>query len=386
MGQRMQRQDTHLVSSPDKTSINLLRLVAKTTCLFILANLVFALLRPLPALGKLSAYNRLYPGRERLPYGENPSESYNLSLFNLNAMFASHAVAQGKVEGEFRVVLIGDSSTWGFLLKPDQTLSASLNAANLTAPDGRRLRFYNLGYPTLSVTKDLLVLTHALPYRPDLIIWLVTLESFPKDKQLSSPLVQHNPDDMRAVIQSYALNLNPQDTNFIRAGFIQDTLIGRRRDLADLVRLQLYGVMWAATGIDQYYPPTYDPPQVDLPADESFHGLKPPTLRPADISMEIIQAGFKAAGNIPVLLINEPIFLSPGKNNDIRYNFFYPRWAYDQYRSLLAQESQSRGWHYLDLWNLLPAEEFTNSAIHVTPKGEAEIAAQIENSISSLLR
>lgn len=382
----MQTNNPQPLSPPDKPPINPLRLFAKSTCLFILVNVIFAMLQPLPALGRLSAYNFLYPGRQRLPYGENPSESYNLSLFNLNAMFASHAVASSKAKDEFRVVLIGDSSTWGFLLKPDQTLSAFLDAANLTAPDGRRLRFYNLGYPTLSLTKDLLILNHALRFQPDLIIWLVTLESFPKDKQLSSPIVQHNPDEMQEIIQSYALNLNPKDAGFVPTSFVQNTLVGRRRDLADLVRLQLYGVMWAATGVDQYYPPTYDPPQVDLPADDTFHGLKPPTLRAEDISIGILQSGIKAAGNIPILLVNEPIFLSPGKNNDIRYNFFYPRWAYDQYRSMLAQESRSQGWHYLDLWNLLPAKEFTNSAIHVTPKGESEIAAQIENSIPNLLR
>ncbi len=158
--------------------INLPRLVIKTACLFIIFNLVFAFIKPLPALGGLSAYNILFPGRLRLPYGEDPTQSYNLSLFNLEAMFASHAVAAPKAANEYRVVLIGDSSTWGYYLKPDQTSSAYLNQANLTWSDGRKMRFYNLGYPTQSLAKDLLILNHALRYQPDMILWVVSLESF----------------------------------------------------------------------------------------------------------------------------------------------------------------------------------------------------------------
>jgi lysophospholipase L1-like esterase len=372
--------------SNTQTSVSLPRLAIKTVCLFIAINLVYAPINPLPALGHLSAYNILFPGRLRLPYGENPSQSYNLSLFSLEAMFASHAVATPKNPSEYRVVLIGDSSTWGYLLKPDQTLSAKLNAAKLTRPDGRQVHVYNLGYPTLSLAKDLMILKRSLRYQPDLIIWLVSLESFPRDKQLSSPIVQHNPTEMQALIQTYAINLDPNDPGFVRQSFWQNTLLGQRRALADLLRLQLYGVMWAATGIDQYYPASYEPPQVDLPADQTFHGLVPPILKPEDLSLDILQAGFQAAGETPVLLVNEPIFLSSGENSNIRYNFFYPRWAYDQYRQMLAAQSLAHGWDYLDLWQLLPAQEFTNSAIHVTPAGEAEISRKIATAISNIDR
>jgi hypothetical protein len=382
----MREKPSPSLPAPASDSIDLPRLVIKTVCLFILFNLVFALVKPLPVLGSLSAYNVLFPGRLRLPYGEDPSQSYNLSLFNLDAMFASHAVAAAKAANEYRVVLIGDSSTWGYYLKPDQTSSAYLNQANLTWPDGRKMRFYNLGYPTLSLAKDVLILNYALRYQPDMIIWVVTLESFSKDNQLNSPIVQHNPVEMQAVIQSYGLNLDPHDPGFVWPGFWQSTLIGQRRDLADVLRLQLYGVLWAATGIDQYYPPTITPVQVDLPDDQTFHKLNPPTLKPEDISLDILQAGMQAAGNIPVLLVNEPIFLSPGKNSNIRYNFFYPRWAYNQYRVLLSTLSQAHGWHYLDLWNLLPAKEFTNSAIHVTPLGESGIAQKIKEAIGRLFQ
>jgi hypothetical protein len=103
-----------------------LRVILKAAALFVLANLVFAWTNPLPALGRLSIYNVLVPGRERLPYGENPAASYNLSLYSVEAMFSSHEISRGKPADEFRVLLMGDSSTWGYLLRPGDTLASAI--------------------------------------------------------------------------------------------------------------------------------------------------------------------------------------------------------------------------------------------------------------------
>ncbi len=95
--------------------------VLKALALFLVANLLFALSDPSHLLGRISAYNHLFPGRQRLPYSDNPQQAYNLSLYSLDAMFASHELAAGpKPPDEYRVFLIGNSSTWGFLLPSDQ--------------------------------------------------------------------------------------------------------------------------------------------------------------------------------------------------------------------------------------------------------------------------
>jgi len=357
------------------------RVLIKALLIFLAANLLFPVFSSSPGKGaepkaSPSLYNFVFPGRQRLPYGDQPDLAYNLSLFDLDAMFASHIIAAPKAEDEYRVVLLGDSSVWGFLLEPQDTLSAYLNAAGLSLA-GRQVTFYNLGYPTMSVTKDLLLLEHALAYQPDLIIWLVTLESLPRDKQLSSPIVQHNPVPVRTLIETYALDLDPADPALENPSFWQRTLVGQRRPLADFLRLQMYGVMWAATGIDQYYPPSYDPPQSDLEADDSFHGLLPPTLQASDLALDVLQAGVQMAGEVPVLFVNEPIYISQGQNSNIRYNFFYPRWAYDQYRQVLLETCQQKDWDCLDAWDLVSLGEYTNSAIHLTPAGEKLLADQI---------
>lgn len=356
------------------------RLIAKAAVLFVLLNAVYALLNPLPAIGKLSIYDSLVPGRERLPFGENPDAAYNLSLFQLDAMFASHEVTVPKAADEYRVLVIGDSSVWGILLRPEETLAGQINMLDLAAPDGRKVRVYNLGYPTISVTKDLLVLSRALKYQPDSIVWLVTLEAMPTNKQLASPIVQHNAGEMRALIQSTGLKLDASDPAFVEPDWLGRTIVGQRRDLADVIRLNLYGVMWAATGIDQVYPDDYPALQKDYEPDDSFYDLRPP-LAEDDIALDVLAAGLRLAGDTPVLLVNEPIFISAGKNSDIRYNFYYPRWAYDDYRALLAGWAEQHNWRYLDLWDAIAPTEYTNSAIHLTPAGEAQLAELIAEAL-----
>ena len=105
----------------------LIPLLIKTTAIFLLFNFAFIFTSNIP-FGKISLYNSVFPGRERFPFGET-DESYNLSLLDLDAMFASHVLAgNNKTSNEYRVLLIGDSSVWGTLLTPEQTLAGQLNA------------------------------------------------------------------------------------------------------------------------------------------------------------------------------------------------------------------------------------------------------------------
>ncbi len=355
----------------------LLRVLVKAGMLLVACNLLFALTNPLPLLGRLSVYNRLLPGRERLPYSENAALSYNLSLNNLNAMFASHQISHPKADDEYRVVLLGDSSVWGFLLEPQDTLAGHLNAADLSTPDSHQIRVYNLGYPTMSLTKDLLLLDQAMHYDVDLIIWLCTLESFPRHEQIESPLVYNNPTTVRDLITRFDLDLPATHSRFIEYEFPQTTLIGQRRALADLLRLQTYGVMWMTTGIDQYYPDTYQLRQSDFDENIQWKGRDPQRVDETLLAFDVLAAGFARRGNVPMLLINEPMFISDGENSDLRYNYFYPRWVYDDYRQLLAQITAENSWPFHDLWDTIAPDEFTDSPVHLTPAGNQQLSELI---------
>ena len=354
-----------------------LKVIVKGLFIFTLCGLVFSLIQPVENLGKISAYNLIFPGRKRLPYGERPDLAYNLSINTLTAMFASHEInAASKPENEFRVLVIGDSSVWGYLLHPEDTLSEQLNQMQMTMANGKIVHVYNLGYPTLSATKDLLLLDAAAAYKPDLIIWLVTLESLAWEKQFASPIVQANYNTVSSLFTAHEIPLPDINVSQYEKSWWDETIIGQRRNLADIFRLQFYGILWSATQIDQAYPEAYDPPQQDLAADDSYYKLSGKML-PVDIAIPVLQAGIEEVGSDKVLIVNEPIFISSGLNSDIRYNFFYPRWAYDSYRDLMDNSS----WSFLDAWDIVPSSEFTNSAIHLSPKGTGILAEVIASRI-----
>ena len=257
----------------------------------------------------------------------------------------------------------------------------------MKAKDGKHVRVYNLGYPIMSLTKDVLILRRALQYQPDLIVWPMTLESFPTNKQLTHPIVQNNASEVRSLITNYQLRLDPNDPAFTSLTFFDRTLIGQRRALADWLRLQIYGVMWGATGIDQYYPDSYEPAQRDLDADDAFHEFKPPTLRNDSLAFDVLTAGTKMAAEarVPMLIINEPILISQGKHSDVRYNFFYPRWAYNQFRDSLRGQVESSQVSYLDAWDGVPQSEFTNSAVHLSPAGSRLFAERVGQKIQAII-
>jgi lysophospholipase L1-like esterase len=371
--------DATMVKEVSRSRVTAFRVVGKAAFFFVLLNLLFSWGFPLDQLGRLSLYNWLLPGRPRLPYGENPSLSYNVSLDNLPAMMASHIISKEKGQSEYRVVIIGDSGTWGWLLEAQDTLAGQLDGKDLETADGEQVRFYNLGYPIMALSKDLLILEAAVAYKPDLIIWPVTLQSFPRDQQLKAPLVFNNPDRIRDIAEDYDLKLNLREPARDAQGVLARSFVGQRRPLADLLRLQTYGFSWAATGIDQYIPPEIELRSSDFEEDLSWGDVSEPIpLTGEHLALEMIDAGIKIASPIPLMLVNEPIFISQGRNSNLRYNAWYPRWAYDDYRDQLATLADAKNWSYLDLWAAVSPEEFTDSPVHLTPDGVAEMAGLLK--------
>ena len=238
-------------------------------------------------MADISLYNFVFPGRERLPFGENPGESFNLTITNLDAMLASHKISgDEKTKNDYRIIVLGDSSIWGFLQKPENTLASLLEKRIGAGCAGKTVEVFNLGYPSLSVLKDLMILDMVNVYDPDLILWFVTLESFPKNDLLTTPLVKNNPLELNMIIDKYDL-----DFPFAPINLLDYSLIGQKRNLADLIRLQLYGALWAGSGIDQTYPDDYTPAKRDFEEDESFKNIKGKTILSSDLGLEVSQKG-----------------------------------------------------------------------------------------------
>ena len=63
-------------------------------------------------------------------------------------MFASHELTGSeKATDEYRVILLGDLSVWGTLLKPQETLAGQINTLNLQTCDGRTRARLQPGLP-----------------------------------------------------------------------------------------------------------------------------------------------------------------------------------------------------------------------------------------------
>lgn len=357
----------------------LLRFAIKLVLLFLVLNFLFGLL-PIE-VGKISVYGSLVEARERFPFGEAPQQAYNFSLFNIEAMFRSHELEEISGRDEYSVVILGDSSVWGTLLKNDETLSGQLNQQGLVSMEnGLPVHFYNAGYPTISVTKDLLLLNEINKrYQPDAVIWLVTLESLPHEKQLVSPLVKNNLESLLELSQDYDLGYSIPENQSLQSIW-QGSAVGQRRDIADVMRLQFFGFLWDATGIDQYYPETYHPAQRDLEASREYYKFNEASFSKENLALDIFSTGKSILGeDTPLLIVNEPILISQGENSDIRYNFYYPRWVYDGYREIMNEFAVGSDLNYADFWNIIPENEFTNSAIHLSPVGESILAEAIQD-------
>ncbi len=351
----------------NKHEIKIPRLLIKTILLLLIFNFAFPIFSSI-SWDNLSLYNRIFPGRERLPFGETPELAYNTTLNDLDAMLASHIVA-GEMNEAIDIFVIGDSSVWGTLLKNEDTITHRLQE-KINSPDNfnnRKINIYNLGYPTTSVLKDLVILDKAMSYEPDVVIWFVTLNSLVKDAHLDAPIVMNNPEVFNQVVFKYDL---PMD-ELPETSYIQKTFLNQRRNIYDRIHLQLLGAMWTATGIDQYIPEEYTRAARDLEADDTYQSVPRDGLTSDYLDLAIIESFVAHNPKVEVLVVNEPILISDGANSDIRYNYYYPRWAYDQYRAVLADRFLENGIKYIDLWDIIPEPLFTNSAIHYNNEGVA---------------
>lgn len=358
------------------------RVIIKGLLLFALCNVIFAVMRPLELIASYSVYGWLVPYRTRLPYGEKPERAYNVSVDSVPMMFATHEIRRPKAADEWRVLVLGDSGVWGWYLPADETLVHTLNSLNLSH-DGKRLVFYNLAYPVSSLVKDLLILDEALHYQPDTVLWLVSLTGNQSDRRYEVPLIQNNVERIERLVQDYGLNVNPQDERFVRLNWRGQLLLNRRADIANWLRLQSYGITWAATRLDQDIPTNFELLMTNYEADYLWYTYpNEAVLSSNDFSFDVLETGFARVGEVELIVINEPIYISTGQNSAIRYNSFYPRWAYDQYRQAFADFAESRSWRYLDLWDAVPAEDFTNTPLHYSAAGALALAETIARQLA----
>lgn len=360
--------------------INPLRLLAKSLLLFLIGNLIFASTNP--PVGRFSIFNHLIPGRLRFPAQTSSVDRFNngdLTFEDLDAMFASHVVSTGKKPpNEYRVIFLGDSSIWGYTVQPSQILTEQINRLHLVTCDGRRIRAYDFAYPLPSYVRDLLILEKAVSYQPDLIVWPITLLSF-QSRGADKSFLRYQADRTLDLVQNYGVKV--EAARFLhRSTFWERTIVGQRSRLRVVLTEQLYGLLWAATGEDSEIHAgsgVSEDVQNPEPNYYSFQSVEDMNGFVASLDFSPLTVGSRMAGNTPILVFNEPIFRARGANSSVRYNKYYPRWAYDEYRIRLNSWMAKRGWNYTDLWDSIGNSEFTESPLHLTPAGERQLAGYL---------
>lgn len=363
-----------------KSEVNPFRVLFKALCLFVIVNTIYAWIDPQGSM--IFSDDVLFPGRTRLPFGI-AGDPYTVTVEDVDALFASHAISARKGPKEYRVALIGDSSIWGEELRAEEMISEQWNALGLRCGD-RTIKTYNLGYPHPSVLKDLIILEQAVEHDPDLIIWFVTLNTLVS--QRINPFLIANQERALDILEDHDIPF--PDVEVLKSDerdFYEKTLIGQRSKLARQIKLQMLGVLWAATGVDKVPPPVHgDLLNSEVSDDPGYRGMQPPTDFQDRLLFSALIAGYDMADPVPVLIVNEPIFITSAEHSTVRYNNIYPRWAYDQYRATLAAQAENTGWNYLDLWNAVPPEDFSDAGLHLSVAGERLLIGQINPVLQSM--
>lgn len=361
-----------------KFEVHPLRVLIKALCFFVVINVLYALIDPQGA--QVSGYNVIFPGRTRLPFGVG-GDSYSAAIENVDRSFASHMISAPKEPYEFRVVMLGDSSLWGEDLGAYEVLSEQWNRLNI--PCGNKvIKAYNLGYPHPSVLKDLVILDKAVEYDPDLIVWFVTLNTV--ISQRINPFLVANRERAAKILTSYDIGFQQAEGFEGESTFYEKTIIGQRSELARQIKLEMLGIVWVATREDTNRLAPNAPPDSSINNNARYRGMEPPQEIKDMLLFEALSAGQKIAGSVPVLIVNEPMFIAAEERSPVRYNAVYPRWVYDQYRGYIANQAQSAGWDYLDLWDAVPSEFFADARFHLKVEGEQLLIQHINPAMQSM--
>jgi hypothetical protein len=267
-------------------------------------------------------------------------------------------------------------------------LTEQINRLHIRTCDGRNVRAYNLAYPYSSLTRDLLILDEAMEYEPDLVFWLITLSTL-EPKAAERPFIAPHWERYLPLAQTYKIRSSHFRQPIEEPALWEKTIIGQRKRLKNIAFTQALGILWAATGIDNHegLRPQGSPPSTDVGNSLDYQGRLPGEWSASSESllMEVLSAGVSLAGDVPVVVINEPIFVANGANHLIRYNDFYPRWVFDEYRQLMFEWMKQRNYKWLDFWNAVPPEEFSDQYFHRNSAGENRFAELLAPEIKKLV-
>jgi len=286
-------------------------------------------------------FKQLMPKFDKFPvnvvyYSNSTKHGFNvLNVFDINSLLYSHAISSGaKPKNQYRIIFIGDSTVY---------FGKIYSMLNGYKCGGKFLRAYNLGYPGVAATKDLMILQEAMKYSPNLIVWSVTF-SIVED---NVAFLRANPDRFLQLANTYNLSKASYNSFLKRKPVFNQS--GNMR--LDTYLILYYSILRPATGDQNYIIQT---------ALNDEAGPTEQVVAPGreDHLLSILRAFKEMTEGIPVLLINEP-----------RPSVIVNLDQYKQFRKDILPLSGKERIDFLDLWNLVPDRDFIDH-VHRNDEGE----------------
>jgi hypothetical protein len=320
----------------------------------------------------------LLGGRPRL------HEVGRLHVMWLDLLMREHEVCwrEPAVPNEARIFALGNSTIFGFPLPADRTAIGLVDRR--FANRGIPAHVFNLGFVFTYQLKELLILSKALPYEPDLIVYGVTLDDFLHRAPLeyasmkeffeansgtierlaadppatfAEPLERYREAQARTVRPIAPWIALRQTGSFVRRYVAEFAMALRKRMFPDLPD---------ENALIQKPNPHYSCETVKRDFEKNFSDWKAWSMLDA-------LAELRDERGIDVLVVNWPVAHVP--RGDC-YNIRYPAAALADYAVWMKERTAALDLPYLDLHDLLLPSEFVDS-LHPTAHGQAKVAARL---------
>jgi hypothetical protein len=349
------------------------RVFAKAILLVIILNVICLLtgFNPIDAITQFNLWSLTGHGRERLVY----MSDFDNGLLPLNSLLATHTIAYTpKAPDEFRVVVLGNSGPFGAGLDDTETLTGQLNNLNLQVNE-KKLAAYNLAFPSATVVTNALIADESARYQPDWVICFVTADMFNnREAYLDEffPIIKVN----RAGLEDLAMHYGMSD-------WLRPRLSPRPIWYSWLgIRDQGTLAVWFGSLFYPFESPdlrrtdariaqrTLDPEPNNFTDVPGTYPILNDTWQFLLITRQIVE---EAGGKL--LIVNQPTLILEGSG--LSYSNLYGRAFYDAYHSTLKSYTQQHDLPYLDLWDVAPAEHFTDSELHMDAAGWGIVANEL---------
>lgn len=358
------------------------RIFTKAFIVVIILNFIclVAKFNPVDSITQLNLWGVVGNGRARLVY----MSDFNNGLLPLNSLLATHIIAHTpKKSNEYRVIIIGNSGPFGSGLDDNETLVAQLNGRKILVGD-KLLVAYNLGYPSATVITEAMTIDAVARYEPDFVFSFVTAYMFNNRQAYLDqiyPFMRSNRPRLEALANRFRLAewLSPR----LSPRPILSNWIGIHDDGTLPVWFGSLFYPFVSPDLSRTSLRIANKPMPDKPNNFQDVPGTYPILNDAWLFLNVAQQISITAG-ARFLVVNQPTLVNDGPHSELSYSALYGRTFYDAYHKTIAAYTKENDIDYLDLWQIVPPEHYTDSELHMDADGWAIVADHLINYLENI--